>query len=163
LRVIHIKFLPSLWLERGPVAETEVGTVGNGLGGTSLLIRRRECLTPWSWGVEESLGFSFFFPLLFMSFCPTSSSRGGGELDVVACTSGDFEPEPSVNFRRFRESSCSSSFRFICGQDTGPTNDSSNDSPAEKKKTSANKEDCQQIERSSFVSFVNLAVNCWYF
>ena len=29
--------MPSTWAERGPVAETDVGTVGNGLGGASFL------------------------------------------------------------------------------------------------------------------------------
>lgn len=33
-----MKFFPSLCADRGPVAETEVGTVGNGRGGTSLFI-----------------------------------------------------------------------------------------------------------------------------
>ena len=32
---MHIKFLPSLFLVgRGPVAETKIGTLGNGLGDT---------------------------------------------------------------------------------------------------------------------------------
>jgi hypothetical protein len=30
-----------VWAERGPVAETEVGTVGKGRGGTSLFMRGR--------------------------------------------------------------------------------------------------------------------------
>ena len=110
------------------MAETEVGTVGNGLGGTSLFIRRRACLTTWSWGFEGSLGSSVIFPLLFMSFGSTARSRRGGDFDVVACASGVFEPELSVNFRRFRASSCSSSFRFIGGLDTGPLFDNDSES-----------------------------------
>ena len=38
LRVTQIIFLPSWCAERGPVAETDVGTVGKGLGGWSLFI-----------------------------------------------------------------------------------------------------------------------------
>jgi hypothetical protein len=40
LRVKQIQFLPSVCADRGPVAETDVGTVGKGRGGTSLFIFR---------------------------------------------------------------------------------------------------------------------------
>lgn len=32
---MQMKFFPSLWAERGPVAETDLGTVGNGRGGAN--------------------------------------------------------------------------------------------------------------------------------
>jgi hypothetical protein len=35
-----MKFFPSVCADRGPVADTEVGTVGNGRGGTSLFLLR---------------------------------------------------------------------------------------------------------------------------
>ena len=41
LRVIQMRFLPSLCADRGPVAETAAGTVGNGRAGVSLLMRGR--------------------------------------------------------------------------------------------------------------------------
>ena len=39
LRVTQMRFFPSACADRGPVAEDDVGTVGNGRGGTSLRIR----------------------------------------------------------------------------------------------------------------------------
>jgi hypothetical protein len=38
-RVMHKRFFPSVCAERGPVAETDAGTVEKGLGGVSLFLR----------------------------------------------------------------------------------------------------------------------------
>lgn len=41
LRVTQMRFLPSVCAERGPVAETDGGTMGNGRGGASFFLRTR--------------------------------------------------------------------------------------------------------------------------
>jgi hypothetical protein len=92
LRVIQMRFLPSWCAERGPVAETEVGTVGNGRGGWSFLIRRLEfvggalpgsavtgCRTP-------SVSTAFSFPFLVGLASPSlhvESGNSDGELTVL--------------------------------------------------------------------------------
>lgn len=59
LLVMQMWFFPSEWAERGPVAETEVGTVGNGRGGVSFLIFGRLAAGLAGGGFGSGTSFSF--------------------------------------------------------------------------------------------------------
>jgi hypothetical protein len=87
LRVIHMRFLPSLCADGGPVAETETGTVGNGRAGVSLLMRGR---------CGSAFGIDFW-------------GAGGGGVTLTA------RERPNVSWSRIRlfESCSESSRRFM--------------------------------------------------
>jgi hypothetical protein len=78
-----MRFFPSRCAERGPVAETEVGTVGNGRGGSSLLIRHLGFAVEGLPGCEVvfiSMFFPFPFLVVFTVFSLDELRSGGSEV-----------------------------------------------------------------------------------
>jgi hypothetical protein len=112
LRVTQIIFLPSWCAERGPVAETDVGTVGKGLGGWSLFILsfRRVNDALGASGMTASTG----------CFSDDSGSLGFSSATRSACGSSTatttFGPVVEVTLMRFGRDSESSRLRLVMAE-----------------------------------------------
>ena len=103
-RVIQIMFLPSLCADRGPVAETDVGTVGYGRGGISLLIR---CRFGASLDVVDSAAAARSLSLDGgVAFAESPVDAG---LAVTFTTFGEPEAVAGVNFTRLLDSGLAAS------------------------------------------------------
>lgn len=105
-------FFPSLWAERGPVADTDIGTVGNGLGGASLFIRSF-CFVAPSVQVGRGVIPGFALPCCVLSSSvPWATVASSGA--AVTATRPDFSgSDASFSLLPILWPSSESSLRFL--------------------------------------------------